>query len=176
MLTSDLSFPTGVPLDVTGGFGPFSDNFYVTYGGSTLSSLDIVDAEGTYDFTGLTVFNWTIDDGPFNPIGILFAELTIEVVVADPVLRRGDCNADALDDIADAVFLLAMLFPPPGGPPASACEDSCDANDDGQLDIADAVAILNSLFGAPVVPLPPPTGSCGFDPTADALPCIQPSC
>jgi hypothetical protein len=40
--------------------------------------LDILDALGTYDFTGLSVFNWTIDDGPFQPVGLLFSQLTIE--------------------------------------------------------------------------------------------------
>ena len=70
----------GVPLDQVGGFGPFEHSFHVTYPGSFLGSLNIGGAVGTYDFTGLSVFNWTIDDGPFNPFGIEFEELTIERV------------------------------------------------------------------------------------------------
>lgn len=172
LLSTSLSSPNGAPLAVNGAFGPFVDNFYVTYGGSTLSSLEILDAAGTYDFAGLTVFNWTIDDGPFSPIGLLFSEMTIEVLAADPLLRRGDCNADSADNIADAIFLLSVLFPPGGGAPAVACEDSCDANDDGVLNIADAISVLGALFGTPPLPLPPPTGACGTDPTPDAIPCV----
>jgi hypothetical protein len=66
-----------VPLNVPGAFGNFSFNFSVTYGGDTLSSLNVEDAGGTYDFTGLTVFNMTIDDGPFNPLGMIFEQLEI---------------------------------------------------------------------------------------------------
>ena len=51
--------------------------FGATYGGSLLSSLDILDAQGTYDFTGLTVFNWAIEDGPFSPLGMVFDDFTI---------------------------------------------------------------------------------------------------
>lgn len=70
----------GLPLAPSGVFGHFIDNFYVTYGGDLLPSLDILDAVGSYDFTGLTVFNWTVDDGPFNPMGLIFDHMTIEVV------------------------------------------------------------------------------------------------
>jgi hypothetical protein len=77
LLTTDLSGPAGVPLDQQGIFGPFRDNFYVTYTGATLSSLDLLDALGVYDFTDLTVFNWTVEDGAFEPLGILFTRLTL---------------------------------------------------------------------------------------------------
>ena len=36
-------------------------------------SLDLLDAVGSHDFTGLTAFNGSVDDGPFNPLGIDFA-------------------------------------------------------------------------------------------------------
>ena len=75
---TSLDFPLGVPVNQTGIFGQFLNNYSVTYVGTTLTSLDILDALGTYDFTGLTVFNWTIDDGPFNPLIIDFAQMTIE--------------------------------------------------------------------------------------------------
>jgi len=77
LVSTNYEFPTGVPLNQNGGFGAFIENFYVTYVGSTLPSLDILDALGTYDFTGLTVFNWTVDDGPFNPVGVTFAQIEI---------------------------------------------------------------------------------------------------
>jgi hypothetical protein len=69
----------GVPLSQAGAFGQLANEFHVTYGGSTLSSLDVLGALGHYDFTGLTVFNWTIDDGSLNPLGILFSDMTIAV-------------------------------------------------------------------------------------------------
>ncbi|MCA8959325.1 MAG: hypothetical protein KDC38_02380 [Planctomycetes bacterium] len=82
---------------------------------------------------------------------------------------RGDCNADAAFNIADAVTVLAFLFP--SGPPITLlCDDACDANDSGTLDIADAITILNALFaGGPSPPAPHP--NCGVDPTFDALTC-----
>jgi hypothetical protein len=53
------TFPTspgGVPLEQT----PFNANFSVSYVGETLDSLDILDAEGVYDFTGLTAFGFNL--------------------------------------------------------------------------------------------------------------------
>lgn len=77
LVSRNIEFPTGVPLAQNGNFGPFVQDWYVTYGGTTLSSLDITDAYGSYDFGGLTVFNWTVDDGPFQPLGLIFGSLTI---------------------------------------------------------------------------------------------------
>jgi hypothetical protein len=84
MVTRTVASPGGVPLNQNGGFGPLNHDFYVTYGGSTLASLDILAAVGTYDFTGLTVFNWTVDDGPSNPTGMLFEKIVIEALPAGP--------------------------------------------------------------------------------------------
>lgn len=86
-------------------------------------------------------------------------------------LTRGDCNADGLFNIADAVFVLGFLFPT-GGAPTLSCEDACDANDDGSLNIADAVAALGTLFPTgPPIALPAPFPGCGDDPTTDSLGC-----
>jgi hypothetical protein len=71
--------PIGVPIAQPGIFGQFINNTYVTYGGGELSSLDILGALGSYDFSGLTVYNWTVDDGPFNPLGVEFQSLVIEL-------------------------------------------------------------------------------------------------
>ncbi|RKY21261.1 MAG: hypothetical protein DRQ55_04975 [Planctomycetota bacterium] len=79
MVTTQPDFPLGVPTNQAGGFGQFVDNWYVTYGGDTLPSLDILDALGSYGFTGLTVFNWTMVDGPFDAMGLIFESMTIEV-------------------------------------------------------------------------------------------------
>ncbi|HIA27890.1 MAG TPA: hypothetical protein EYN79_07200 [Planctomycetes bacterium] len=86
-----------------------------------------------------------------------------------PEFIRGECNDDGSVNIADAIQLLAFLFP--AGPPSTpTCLDACDANDDALLNIADAIALLAALFGNPAVPLPEPA-TCGVDPTADTLEC-----
>jgi hypothetical protein len=80
MVSTGTGFPEGVPLNQPGGFGPYGNEFHATYPGSMLSSLDILGALGHYDFTGLSVFNWTLDDGPNNAMGILFNNMTISAV------------------------------------------------------------------------------------------------
>jgi hypothetical protein len=75
----DFPFP-GPPLDEDGLFGPLTANFVATYTGDLLSSLDILDALGTYTFDGLTVFNFTVGDGPFDAMGLVYESLTISAV------------------------------------------------------------------------------------------------
>lgn len=76
-------FPNGVVTDQAGVFGNFLSTFNVSYVGDTLDSLDILDAAGTYDYTGLTVFGLGIDDGPFeNALGADFTHMTISVIPA----------------------------------------------------------------------------------------------
>ena len=79
-------FPNGIELDAPGGFGNFRAAFNVSYNNDPLSSLDIADAAGSYDFTGLTVFGMTIDDGPFNAMGLIFSHMEISVVPAPGAL------------------------------------------------------------------------------------------
>ena len=74
----DVPWP-GLPLSETGAFGPFESHMQVGYTGETLSSLDILDAVGVYDYTGLTNFYFTVNDGGFEPIGLLFGQLEIEI-------------------------------------------------------------------------------------------------
>lgn len=82
-LSQGLDFPSGLDLNQSGVFGNFAASFSVSYTGDTLSSLNILDAVGTYDFTGLTVFGMGIDDGPFEGVvGIDFSSMTISVVPA----------------------------------------------------------------------------------------------
>lgn len=76
-------FPGGIATDQVGVFGNFLATFNVSYVGDTLSSLDINDAIGTYDFTGLTVFGLGIDDGPFEDVlGADFSSMTISAIPA----------------------------------------------------------------------------------------------
>ena len=85
------------------------------------------------------------------------------------LFKRGNVNADARIDIADAIFMLSHLF---AQGPAPSCEDAADANDSGAIDIADAITILSHLF-ASAGPLKPPFGECGIDPTDDTLDCLE---
>lgn len=77
-IANSVDFPIGVQLGQVGAFGDFENNFSVGYTGATLESLDILDACGSYDFSGLQVFNWTIDDGPFNAMGLVFGSMVID--------------------------------------------------------------------------------------------------
>ena len=64
-----------MPLEQT----PINLNVDLGYVGSTLSSLDILDAVGTYDFTGLTRFGfnlWAVSPGNVG-MEINFEQLTI---------------------------------------------------------------------------------------------------
>ncbi len=88
-ISTNVNVPAGLPLNVAGGFGQFESNYSVTYGGATLPSLDIADAVGEYDFGGLTVFNWTISDGPFEPFGVVFESMSIVEVVPGAVTIYG---------------------------------------------------------------------------------------
>ncbi|TAJ12407.1 MAG: hypothetical protein EPO68_13750 [Planctomycetota bacterium] len=77
LLSTNVDVPVGVPLDQTGIFGALQAYQMVTYGGTALSSLDVAAAVGTYDFTGLSVFGFAIQDGPFDPVGVIFDKLEI---------------------------------------------------------------------------------------------------
>jgi hypothetical protein len=80
-------FPNGVAIDNAGLIDPFLRVlFSATYGGDRLPSLDILDAVGTYDFTGLTVFNWGFEDAGNQIAGMIFDQFTISVVPAPGVL------------------------------------------------------------------------------------------
>lgn len=73
--TSNVS-PGGVPISQT----PLQFNLDLGYDGGTLTSLDILDAQGTYDFTGLTRFGFNLwQIVPDNVrLDIEFASLTIQ--------------------------------------------------------------------------------------------------
>jgi hypothetical protein len=81
---------------------------------------------------------------------------------------RMDAAADGTIDIADALFVLSYLFV---GGAVPTCLDAADGNDDGAVDISDAVQTLLYLFRQ-AEPPPDPFGTCGGDPTPDALGCL----
>jgi hypothetical protein len=74
----DVGQPDGVPLDQAGAFDQFRMVYATTYNNDPLPSLDIADAVGTYDFTGLTVFSMRIADGPVeSAMEMDFQQMTI---------------------------------------------------------------------------------------------------
>lgn len=80
-------FDNGMATDQAGVFGNFVSGFSVSYGGDALGSLNIFDALGDYDYTGLTVFGMGIDDGPVESVlGIDFVSMTISQIPAPSTL------------------------------------------------------------------------------------------
>ncbi|MEM7168107.1 MAG: FG-GAP-like repeat-containing protein [Planctomycetota bacterium] len=104
-----------------------------------------------------------------SPPGIT-GSLTVFLSRSPIPFERGDCNDDGLVNIADAVWLLALLFPL-GPTTTAACAAACDGNDDDAVNIADAITILNTLFIASTPPLPAPSGQCATDRTPGATHC-----
>lgn len=144
LVSTNVDVPAGVPLAAVGGFGNFENSFYVTYGGSLLPSLDIADAVGSYDFTGLTVFNWTVDDGPVNVVGVLFETLTIEQIVTGSATVYG-CGVNPVGSMT-----IAGADPNLGG--------FLDLGVDNPLG-TQAVGSIPALF---VAAFPAPQFPCGF--------------
>jgi len=153
------------PLFVTGPLGDHYLSQLAAGQGAQSPCVDAGDPSGS-PLPGTTTRTDEVPDAGTIDIGYHFP-------AGDIPFRRGDANGDQATNIADAVFLLSVLFPvPPGPAPALGCADAADANDDGSVNIADAIAILGALFGG--TPLPPPTGACGNDPTPDPLTCDTP--
>jgi hypothetical protein len=121
------------------------------------------------------VYNYSVQG---NCLATVAAPENCSVTIVPPLpsFRRGDANNDALINIADAIYLLANLFP--GGNPPSVlfCMDACDANDDDIFNIADPISLLAALFGSPTIPLPAPYPVCGVDPTPGVLGCATTAC
>jgi hypothetical protein len=89
------------------------------------------------------------------------ANAVCSAAASDAAFVRGDVNADAVVNIADAVSLLNYLFRSGKEP---ACLESANLNDDAAVNIADVIYSLGYLFRsdkAPKAPFP----SCGSDPT-----------
>lgn len=70
---------TNEPANLDPTFGTI---FNVAYEQERLDSLDILGAVGTYDFAGLSVFNWGLADSFVQPMGFIFDQWTISVVPA----------------------------------------------------------------------------------------------
>jgi hypothetical protein len=79
-LSTGPDWPTGVPTNEPGGLDPyFYSAFEVSYDGATLASLNITEAVGTYDYTGLGSFYFALLDAWAEPMFIEYIDLTISV-------------------------------------------------------------------------------------------------
>lgn len=92
-LSLTVDFPSSLPTDEPGLFGPLGARFLVTYGQDLLPSLDILDALGTYDFDGLLVYGHALTDGPFDAMFVLFSDMTISLLEVEVPfdVRPGSC-------------------------------------------------------------------------------------
>ena len=91
---------------------------------------------------------------------------TLEISLS--TFRRGDANdSGEFEGTSDAIALLNYLF----SSSEHTCIDALDSNDDGQIDIGDAYYLLHYQFSGGEAPPAPGLGSCGVDPTDDALDC-----
>ncbi|MEM7164409.1 MAG: proprotein convertase P-domain-containing protein [Planctomycetota bacterium] len=143
-------------------------------GATPLSTFDGETVDGTWLLRA-------VDQTPLATGTIEFWSLRMcfEAVESEP-FERGDCNADATTNIADAVRTLTHLFPS-GPAPNLTCLDRCDSNDDGRVDIADAVYTLTVLFPPTCLPgacpeFAEPNSGCGADSTIDGVSCSGSLC
>ncbi len=87
-------FPAALPLNEPANVADFFGlDFSVGYEGSTLDSLDILDAVGDYAYDGLTNFNFAVMDGPFEAIYFIFENLSISSSVATEAATMSDVKA-----------------------------------------------------------------------------------
>jgi hypothetical protein len=75
--STGADWPADLPLDEPGALGQFAAHFELGYTGDTLASLDILDAMGSYDYTGIQSFYTVVMDGWAEPIGLIFEQMTI---------------------------------------------------------------------------------------------------
>ncbi|MEQ8844816.1 MAG: GC-type dockerin domain-anchored protein [Phycisphaerales bacterium] len=134
ILSTSRTSPGGVPLTAT----PFQLGFDLGYGGSTLGSLDILDALGTYDFTDLTRFNFTLwrvfPDNVAMEIDFAMMEISADTCAAD---FDGDGELTLFDFLAfQNAFDMGDL--------------AADFDGDGSLTLFDFLAFQNAFgMGCP---------------------------
>ncbi|HIN80619.1 MAG TPA: hypothetical protein EYN00_06050 [Planctomycetes bacterium] len=146
-----------------------SGSFLILQGVGALKFVEVLLIDGPVAFSGLELVDVN-EDGSLDIVAGNYDQSTVSYylnLTASGAFIRGELNGDGNTNIADAVFLLAYLF---NGGPTPGCLDAADTNDDGGVNISDAVTLLAVLFNG-ASPFPEPVGSCGQDPTADALEC-----
>lgn len=118
--------------------------------------------------------------GGVPPANILVVEgEAVQPVLVDAVITfqpnsvafvRGDCNADGVLNIVDALALLEQLFL---GAPVTTCPEACDIDGGSPFfDLEDGIALLSYLFTGGAAPVPP-FPDCGLDPGAASVDCFE---
>jgi hypothetical protein len=86
------------------------------------------------------------------------------------LFRRGDANGDGIVNITDGIKIANWLSQ---SGPLPACLDGADADDNSEIEPDDYTYLYQFLFnGGPAPPAPGPY-TCGRDPSADLLECLQ---
>ncbi|HAK96370.1 MAG TPA: hypothetical protein DCM87_15600 [Planctomycetes bacterium] len=98
------------------------------------------------------------------------ADVFLSTISPPNAFLRCDANRDGRIDLADVMFSVMFLF---RGTATPRCEDAMDSNDDGALTIADPIFTLTHLFGGGVIVKSPGARYPWFDPTDDALTCLE---
>lgn len=110
--TNNVDFPIeSLYVDETARLAPyFQQAFEASYPQERLSSLDIYGAVGVYDYDGLSAFYFSIIDGPFDAMSLLYTQMTISrVPVEVPVdFRPGSCP-NPLNLTSKGVLPVAIL-------------------------------------------------------------------
>jgi hypothetical protein len=114
----------------------------------------------------------TVEGGSADVCNIDVARVTIVGAEGGASFSRGDCNSDAVYDIADPVWTLNEQF---REGPASTCQAACDVNGDGVVDLADATYGIAYLFEGGAAP-PDPFGECGTVEDTGDLTCEESAC
>jgi len=129
ILSTSRTSPGGVPLSLP----PNQLGFDLGYEGTTLDSLDILDALGTYEFAGLTRFNFTLwQRFPDNVV--------MEIDFSSMVIESTSCIADIDGDGELTLFdFLAFqnLF--------DAGDLAADFDGDGSLTLFDFLEFQNAF-------------------------------
>ncbi|MEQ8317201.1 MAG: GC-type dockerin domain-anchored protein [Phycisphaerales bacterium] len=128
-LSTSRFSPGGVPLEAT----PFQLGFELGYEGTTLDSLDILDAFGVYEFGGLTRFNFNVWQ--------IFPDNVVMSIDFESMEIAGDaCTADFDGDGELTLFdFLAFQNAFDAGDPAA------DFDGDGDLTLFDFLAFQNAF-------------------------------
>ena len=131
--------PTGVPVSI--GMTGATTGFYVSYNGSgtpSLGSLDITQAVGTWTYTNLSVYRWSIGapGGANGQILEVYDSLTISCP-ADLDDGSGTGTPDGGVDINDLLYFLAMY---------EAGDIAADVDDGGGNGVPDAGVDINDLL------------------------------
>lgn len=164
-----VDFPAEVLLNI--GVPSYGVSFLRTFdsippgpvgGDPTLTSLDILDAQGSWGFENLSVYNFSVQRGEFSvPIGIEYRTLSIQAVggvacnIADITEVGGTAEAPGQPDgqlTLDDILLFVNLYNDstgcPGSAPCSAA-DLCGTGGppepaDGQLTLDDILAFIDA--------------------------------